>query len=105
MLPQAENNFKLHTMFLELPVLYWPDGYDPEEAENLYGKDVEVELKAGTMDINTAHICAYNEMDNGNTLLRLSNGDVIECPIEYQSFKENLAKTECLVSIMTSNDN
>jgi competence transcription factor ComK len=91
-------------MFISVPVLYYPDGFDPERDEDL-GIKTEVELKQGTMDINTAHICAFNEMDNGNTLLRLTNGDVVESLILYPSFKDLIDKVEHTMEIILDNNN
>lgn len=91
-------------MFIELPVLYYPDGFDPERDEDL-GIKTEVELKKGIMNVNSNHICAYNEMDNGNTILRLTNGDVVESLVVYKSFKELMEKIECTMDLVISNDN
>jgi hypothetical protein len=91
-------------MFVNIPVLYLPDGYDPERDDDL-GIKTEVELKQGYMNINSIHICAYNEMDNGNTLVRLSNGDVVESPILYKSFTGLIDKIESRMELVISNEN
>lgn len=40
--------------------------------------------------INTACICAFNEMDNGNVLVRMSNGEAYEMPIDIEDFNDIL---------------
>jgi hypothetical protein len=93
-------------MFITIPVLYYPDGYDPEQEENLGLKNKKkVELIKGEMDVNTKQICSFNEMDSGNTLIRLSNGDLVETTILYSSFKGLIEKTECYMELVYSNEN
>ena len=57
------------------------------------------------MDINTKHVCSFNKMDNGHTLIRMSNGEVIETLILYHSFKEIIEKIECTMELVISNEN
>jgi hypothetical protein len=44
-------------------------------------------------------------MDNGNTLLRLTNGDVVESLILYPSFKDLIDKVEHTMEIILDNNN
>lgn len=92
-------------MFITIPVLYYPDGYDPEQEETLGFKNKKVELIKGEMDINTAQICSFNEMDAGNTLIRMSDGDIIHTTILYPSFKDMIKKAECYMELVYSNEN
>ena len=79
-------------MFIPLNVVM--QDIDEDEAET-YGKKaqkVTVELM-----VNTDSICGFNANDDGNTTLRLSNGEVHEVLIKYRKFiilLEELAKCE-----------
>ncbi len=92
-------------MFITLPVLYYPDDYDPEKEETLGFKGKKVQLTKGEMDVNSKQICSFNEMDSGHTLIRLANGDLVETTITYQSFKGLMEKIECYMELVISNEN
>ena len=91
-------------MFIEIPVYYYPDDYDPESAENL-GMKTKVEVTLGSMVINVGHVCSYNENDNGNTMVSLSNGAVMECPTKFKEFKKIISELECTSELIISNEN
>lgn len=68
-----------------------------EQKEDLGFKPTTVK---GIIVINTRMICAYNEMDSGNTLVRMSNGDAHDLPIKITKFEKLLAQTETILDLV-----
>ena len=65
-----------------------------EDEENLGRKAQKVTVE---LMVNTDSICGFNANDDGNTTLRLANGEVHEVLIKYRKFiilLEELAKCE-----------
>jgi hypothetical protein len=83
-------------MFLRFPVYFSDSEEDIEKLENLGLKPKTTE---GEICINTQMICAYNEMDNGNTMARLANGDCVEVPIDIDSFEDVLGQAEGILDL------
>jgi hypothetical protein len=88
--------------FISIPVLFYPDDYDPERYEDL---KVKVELKEGTMDVNINMLCQFHGTDQGTTMLSLADGTIVESTLSYDNFKEILAKTETLISVIAQRIN
>lgn len=80
--------------FIRIPVLFADD--EEEKKENL---GIKAESSKGVIIINTHLICAYNEMDNGNTMARLANGDCIEAPMNIDEFEYLLSETEMILNL------
>jgi len=80
--------------FLRIPV-YFVEG-DEEKAENL---GLDPEMKEGEIVINTKLLCGYNKMDNGNTMLRLANGDCVEAPIDIDVFEDILSEVDSIYEL------
>ncbi len=72
-------------MYLELQV-YWAE--DEWEKKEDLGMDIKTDL--GTIFINTAHIVAHHENDEGETMIRLVNGECFRSPIVHKDFKDLL---------------
>lgn len=81
--------------FLKVPVLFCSED-DAEKLENL-GLDPEGE--EGEIVINTALLCAYNEMTNKHTMARMANGDCVEIPLDIDKFEGVLDKVESIVTL------
>ena len=60
--------------FISIPVLYYPDDYDPERYDDL---KVKVKLKPGSMWINIKNLCQFHATDQDTTIISLSDGTVI----------------------------
>jgi hypothetical protein len=88
--------------FLNVPVLFFPDDYDPERLE---GVRVDVEMKEGTMDININMLCQFHGTDQGTTMLSLADGTIVESTLSYDNFRELLTKTEAIISVITQRIN
>jgi hypothetical protein len=74
-------------MFVPIPAFTFPDDYDYDQAEALKKK---VDLKIFTLYINPSLLAGYNENDEGNTMIRLSNGEVWESPLSLKEFQKLL---------------
>jgi hypothetical protein len=81
--------------FLSFPIYFIESDFE-EEKINLGFKPTRTK---GQVNINTFQICAYNSNDNGNTMARMSNGDVFEIPITIDGFESILSKTEVLIDL------
>jgi competence transcription factor ComK len=86
--------------FIKFPIFFAEDEF--EKKENL---GLAVNHTQGMISINTRQIIGYNAMDNGNTLLRMSNGDAYEIPLNEEEFEDLLTETEILVSMSELNEN
>jgi hypothetical protein len=85
--------------FLRIPVYFTDSEEDLERLENL---GLEPKTTEGEIVINTKLICAYNEMDNGSTMVRLANGDCVEVPIDLETFEDILQETESIFDLELS---
>jgi uncharacterized protein involved in outer membrane biogenesis len=72
-------------MFIPITVIF--QDIDEEEAE-ITGK--KPKKFTGELMVNVNNICGFNKNDNGNTNIRLANGEIHEAIIKYQEFKEIL---------------
>jgi len=86
--------------FLKFPILFTADDY--EQKENLKLKADAVEA---IININTASICAYNEMDNKNVLVRMANGECYEVPLRIKDFENLLKEIESLIELTSIGGN
>jgi hypothetical protein len=84
--------------FIKIPVVFTDSEEDIEKMENL-GLKPKITETDGEISVNTNHICAYNEMDTGETMIRLSNGDCISIPLEIEDFEEILGQVESIIEI------
>lgn len=100
--PAKVKVFNTLYMLLELQVLWFPDGYDPEEEENL-GR--QVKLKSGPLMVYTEHIAGFHPNDNGNTMIRLDTGDVFEALVKYESFRGIMEAEQIKKDMLVSGDN
>jgi competence transcription factor ComK len=89
-------------MWIQLSVLFYPDDYDPNDEFTFKTK---VKLKPGTMTINHNQICSFHEMDNGNIMIHMSNGDFIQSPVKLSSFADVIEKNESKMDLVISNKN
>jgi hypothetical protein len=89
-------------MWITTPCLYYPDDYDPEDYDNLKTK---VKLILGTIYLNHAHICSYNEMTNGSTLIHMSDGNLVESPVKLKAFQAVIDQIEARLDILVSGTN
>jgi len=85
---------------LRFPILFTEEEY--EKAENL---GLDPKTKKGWVVINTVTICAYNEMDNGNVLVRMANGECYEIPLLVKDFEKILKDIESMVELTTIGGN
>jgi len=76
-------------MFIPVNVIF--SDRDPDEAEMM---GIKVKTIVGELMINTDNICGFNKNDNGNTNIRLANGEVHEAKIGYETFKKLIASVE-----------
>jgi hypothetical protein len=74
-------------MFVPIPAFTYPVDYDPDLAENLKKK---VEFQVFTLYINPCQLVGYNENDDGNTMVRLTNGEVWESTLKLKEFQKLL---------------
>jgi len=90
-------------MLLELTVYFCPDDFDPESADNL---GTPMERTKGQLVINTDHLVAFNiNDDSGFTMIRMSNGEVYEALIKYESFKNIMEGEAIAKDMMVSGEN
>ena len=87
--------------FIQIPTL-WETDEDADRCENL---KTEVKQEMGYITINTRLICAYNSMDNGNTMVRMSNGQDFEVPIKEDEFADLLNTVESVCSLSDIHEN
>lgn len=80
--------------FIKVPVLFSSDD-DVEKLENL---GLSPETEKGEIVLNTALLCAYNAMDNGNVMARMANGDCVEIPLRVGDFESVLDKVDSIVA-------
>ena len=86
-------------MYLTIPVLWVDD--DWEKQEDL-GR--EVEYTEGNISINTAHIVAYHQDDDGCLMIRLTNGDVFRSRLKFEAFKGLLKECEVTVELQITDN-
>ena len=80
--------------FLTFPMKWAEDDFETKEACGL-----PINHTIGEITVNTQQICAYHDMDNGCTMVRMANGDAYECPIALDEFEVLLSKIDTLVKI------
>ena len=80
-------------------MLFTDDDEVDEKLERLGVVPEDHNTTEGIIIINTYQICAYNEMSNGNTLVRMANGDAYELPIASDEFEKLLAGVENIVDL------
>ena len=87
-------------MFIELTA-YWPTS-DPEEDESL-GKDTE--YTSGVLIVNSNHIVGYSPCNNGETVIRLSNGDVFTSSYKFKKFNELMLGLDMAQKMLITDEN
>lgn len=85
--------------YLKFPIMFIEDG--EEDEEKLSNLGIERHQYEGTIKINTNMICAFNEMSNGNTLVRMANGDAYEVPLKEEEFEALLEEIENIIDLAT----
>ena len=80
--------------FINIKVLFIED--NSEQQENLGLKPGTTE---GIIAVNTQLLCAYNKMDNKNTMLRMANGDCVEANIGINAFEKILGTVESILEL------
>lgn len=90
--PPLPNSFDM--AFINVPVLFIEE--NSEQQENL---GLSPKTTAGEIVINTKLLCAYNEMDNKNTMLRLANGDCVEVNMRKVDFGRILGTVESIIEL------
>lgn len=83
--------------YLKFPIMFVED--DEEDEEKLHNLGLQNHQYEGIININTNMICAYNEMSNKNTLVRMANGDAYEVPLRETEFEELLTKIESIIDL------
>jgi len=86
--------------FLKFPILFTADDY--EQKANL---GLKVTTAQCMININTTAICAYNEMDNKNVLVRMANGECYEVPLTIKDFENLLKEIESLIELTSIGGN
>lgn len=89
-------------MLLELTVYFFPDDYNPEEEGCL---KVKPNMVKGIVVINTDHVVAFNPHESGETIIRFTNGDVLQTTLTFKSFRKIMEGNELSRHILTSGDN
>lgn len=82
-------------------IIYFSED-DAEQKENLGLKPDRTE---GKISVNTNQMCAYNEMDNGNTLIRMASGECYETPLSVDEFENLLSEVEGIFDLTNLSDN
>ena len=80
--------------FIQFPIMFVEDDYEKKVDLGL-----SPESTKDIITVNTQQICAYNEMDNKNTLVRMANGDAYEVPLLISTFEELLSETEVIIDL------
>lgn len=89
-------------MLLELTVLWYPEGVDPDEEENL-GKPIK--LEPGLLIVNTDHVVAYHPNDRNQSMIRLTNGDVFSSTMPFKNFRKIMEEEQLKKDMLVSGDN
>lgn len=85
--------------YLKFPIMFTDD--TDEDEEKLHNLGLKNNQYEGTININTNMICAYNEMSNKNTLVRMANGDAYEVPLKEEDFEALLEEIENIIDLAT----
>lgn len=80
--------------YLKFPIYFIEDDF--EKKENL---GLKAETKEGEISINTQMICAFNEMDNKNVLVRMASGECYEIPLTIDAFEDLLAEVDSIFDL------
>lgn len=86
-------------MYLELEV-YWAE--DEWEKKEDLGMDIETDL--GVIFLNTNNISAHHANDNGETMIRMNNGECFRSPVAHESFIDLMNEITLKVEIKVSNN-
>ena len=89
-------------MLLEVNAYWFPDDYDPEKEDTL---KTQPKLSKGVLIVNSDHIVAFNPHDSGDTMIRLTNGDVFRISYKFDSFRETMMENQVAKDILASNEN
>lgn len=82
--------------FIHIPVYFSDSDEDEEKMANL---GLKANTTKGELVINTALICAYNVMDDGGLMIRLSNGDCVSTSVDIEYFENILSEMEIILDI------
>lgn len=80
--PPKVNTLNTLYMYLEIEV-YWAE--DEWEKKEDLGMDIESNL--GTIFLNTNHIVAHHPNDEGDTMIRMVNGEIFRSPIYMKTLR------------------
>ena len=97
-----ENNVILYIMLLELQVYFYPDD---DENDELMGKRTRPVLKKDILVVNTDHIVAFNQHENGHTVIRLANSEVFEADVKFEAFRAVMEEAELARDMFVSGEN
>jgi hypothetical protein len=86
--------------FISIPIIFAEDDFEKKETLGL-----KIKNEVFPITINTKMIVAYNEMDNGNTLVRMANGDAYESTIDIDTFEDVLSAVENIIDIKAISKN
>ena len=89
-------------MLIEITVYFYPDDYNPEEDELIKGKP---KLTKDIMIINSDHIVAYNPHERGETMVRMSNGEVFQTDYPFVKFNELMMGIDMAKKMMILDEN
>lgn len=74
--------------YIKFPILFAKDEDEKWESMGIKPKNSEDDMNPGEIYINTLQICAFNEMDNGDVLVRMSNGECYQLPVDIEEFAD-----------------
>jgi len=81
-------------MYISVPV-YWAE--DEWEKKEDLGMDIETNI--GELTINTSHIVAHHTTDDGDTMIRLSNGECFKSPVVHVDFKKMINDIDIAIEL------
>ena len=73
--------------YIKFPIIFAKDEDEKWESLGLTPPKGNKE-EPGEMYINTLQICGFNEMDNGDVLVRMSNGECYQLPVDIEEFAD-----------------
>ena len=76
--------------YIKFPILFAKDEDEKWESMGIKPKDSGAEGNPGEIYINTFQICAFNEMDNGDVLVRMANGECYQLPVDIEDFADTV---------------
>ena len=87
-------------MFIKIPVFWAPDDYEEKEACG-----VKFKYSLDDLVVNTDQICAYHANDDGETVIKLSNGESYRSPVDFKEFAVRFPELMTTFDLVISGDN